>query len=60
MEHTAMAVPPNTYKRAKDRRRPSPGKHIAVSEETRKAYEDKVRQIEERERFLSDDRKSKR
>jgi hypothetical protein len=50
----------NTFKRAKDRRKPSPGKRIVVSDETRKGYEETMRQIVERERSLPFDLKCKR
>ena len=63
-EPFAMATPPNTFKRPKDRRKRSPGKRVAVSEEARKAYEETMRQIDERERqhaqFLPDEHKGKR
>ena len=58
------AEPSNTFKRPKDRRKPSPGKRVAVSEETRKAYEETMRQKAERvqkhEQFLPDEHKGKR
>jgi hypothetical protein len=54
----------STYKPAKDRRKSAPVKRVTMSAETRKAYEDAIRQRDERERdhtrFLPDDRKGKR
>lgn len=54
----------STFKPAKDRRKSAPVKRVTMSAEARKAYEDAIRQRDERERdhtrFLPDDRKGKR
>ena len=54
----------NTFKPVKDRRKSAPVKRVTLSSDTRKAYEDAIRQRDERERdhtrFLPDDRKGKR
>jgi hypothetical protein len=54
----------STFKPVKERRKSAPVKHLTVSAEARKAYEETIRQREERERdhtrFLPDDRKGKR
>lgn len=59
-----MAETSETFKRAKDRRKSAPVKRIAVSEETRRAYEDAVKLRDQRERdhtrFLPDEMKGKR
>jgi hypothetical protein len=59
-----MTTTPDKFKRAKAPRRASPGKRVTVSEEQRRAYEETVRGIEDREReharFLPNDLKSKR
>jgi hypothetical protein len=59
-----MATTPDKFKPAKERRKASPGKRVAVSEEERRAYEEAVRRMEDRERahvqFLPDDLKRRR
>ena len=54
----------STFKPVKDRRKSAPVKRVTVSVDARKAYEDAIRQRDERERdhtrFLPDDRKGKR
>jgi hypothetical protein len=54
----------STFKPAKDRRKSAPVKRLTMSVEARRAYEDTIRQRDERERdhtrFLPDDRKGKR
>ena len=54
----------NTYKPVKDRRKSAPVKRVTMSAEARKAYEEEIRQRDERERdhtrFLPEDRKGKR
>lgn len=54
----------STFKAVKERRKSAPVRRVTVSAEARKAYEDTIRQREERERdhtrFLPDDRKGKR
>ena len=56
--------PPNTFGPAKKRRKKAPVKRVILSDEARKAYEDGVRERDERERqhlqFLPDDMKGKR
>ena len=54
----------STFKPVKDRRKSAPVKRLTMSVEARRAYEDTIRQRDERERdhtrFLPDDRKGKR
>lgn len=58
-----MATPPDKFK-PKERRKGSPGKRVAVSDEERRAYEETVKRMGDRERehgqFLPDDVKRRR
>ena len=57
-------MPGSTFKPVKDRRKRAPVKRVTVSVEVRKAYENTIRERDQREndhtRFLPDDRKGKR
>ena len=57
-------IPPSIFGPAKKRRKKSPVKRVAVSDEVRKGYEDIARERDKRERehlqFLPDDMKGKR
>jgi hypothetical protein len=57
-------MPASTFKPVKDRRKSAPVKRVTVSVEARKAYENAIRERDERDRdhtrFLPDDRKGKR
>ena len=44
-----MSNSPDTFTKA-PKRKPSRGKHVTVSADTRKAYEDLIREKEEREK----------
>ena len=54
----------STFKPAKDRRKKAPVKHIPVSAEARQAYEETIRQQDQRSRehthFLPEEHKGKR
>lgn len=55
--------PPKTFGPSKDRRKSAPVKRVTVSPETRKAYEDAIRDREQRDKaqaHLPDDMKGKR
>jgi hypothetical protein len=55
---------PSTYKPPKERRKKAPVKHIAVSVEARQAYENTIRERDQRGRdhtqFLPEEHKGKR
>lgn len=57
-------TPPNTFGPAKQRRKKAPVRHITVSDDVRRAYEESMRERDKRERelgqFLPDDMKGKR
>ncbi len=48
-EGTCMAQPPDTFKK-NPKRKTSRGKHVAVSADTKKAYEALIQEKEEREK----------
>ena len=58
------AKPPETFKPVRDRRKAAPVKRVAISAESREAYENTIRERDRRERehsqFLPDERKGKR
>ncbi|WP_156953340.1 hypothetical protein [Afifella pfennigii] len=59
-----MTGSPQTYKKAKDRRKKTPVKRVQLSAEERSAYEDAMREHDRRERehgqFLPNDLKRRR
>ncbi len=61
----AMAAkPPETFKPVRDRRKAAPVKRIAISAESRQAYEDTMRERDKRDRehtqFLPHEHKGRR
>ena len=59
-----MTAKPETYKPARDRRKPAPVKRITISPEARQAYEDNMRERDRRDaehtRFLPEEHKRRR